>query len=377
MAAIAISSFAQAGDEHPGEPMRGYLFDEGEGGFAEPLEDGVAGVVDPRMQWSPGAFGYPGDFSVDNMHHALGAAVGHVELDEEYDLLEEYTFSIWLHLNPAVEGDGYWGSNQGEIFLSAFPGGDEMKMNRAGFFNMPTGEQATFSAHLGGSTWYDPSNYVGGTPLTDYPPAAATAPYRGWHHFCYVYREFPIDGFSNWLYWDGQLMGTPQFGATIPPAADWSRTWPTQLLFNGLALGGDVSSNPWGHAGSWWGGFDEFAFYDRALNENEVRWLSNNSLIDTVAPRGSRFRRGDVNDDSQRDVSDVVSVLLHLFAGRPGPSCVDSMDGNDDGVIDVSDAVYLLDVLFGGDAVPLHPARGCGEDPTDDGLSCAASSSAC
>ena len=209
----------------------------------------------------------------------LGAPLGHVRLDEEYVISGSGTISLWIQLNPAVNGDSFWGAHRGEVILSAFPGADEMKINRAGFFNMPTGEQATFSAHMGGSTWYTPTNYIGGTPARNYPaPGGNNTPYRGWHHLAYVYSEDPIGGLSNWLYWDGELMRLPRFGATVPPAADWTRTWSAPLIYNGIALGGDVSSNPWGHVTDWGGSIDEFAFYQRALSPEEVLWLAGNSI---------------------------------------------------------------------------------------------------
>ena len=278
----------RAQELNPGPPDRAYLFDEGRGTEAAPRYEGVIGSVGSLMNWRPGAFGYEGDFCVSNIHRPLGAPLGHVRLDEEYVISGSGTISLWIQLNPAVNGDAFWGAHQGEVILSAFPGADEMKINRAGFFNMPTGEQATFSAHMGGSTWYTPSNYIGGTPPRNYPaPGGNNTPYRGWHHLVYVYSEDSTGGLSNWLYWDGELMRLP--GAAVPPAGDWTRTWSAPLIYNGIALGGDVSSNPWGHVTDWGGSIDEFAFYQHALSPGEVLWLARNSIRDLIIPAGGPF----------------------------------------------------------------------------------------
>jgi hypothetical protein len=82
------------------------------------------------------------------------------------------------------------------------------------------------------------------------------------------------------------------------------------------------------------------------------------------------FRRGDVDGDEDKDITDAMVVLLHLFQGGEPPTCQDAEDGNDDGKIDLGDAVYLLNRLFlGGQRFPV-PSLHCGLDPTDDDLDC-------
>ena len=424
----------EAQELNPGPPDRAYLFDEGKGSETAPLGEGVPGSVGSRMRWSPGAFGYEGDFSVSNIHRPLGEPLGHVRLAEEYVIQGEGTISLWIQLNPAVNGDSFWGAHQGEVLMSAIPGGDEMKINRSGFFNMPTGEQATFSAHMGGSTWYTPSNYIGGTPPRNYPaPGGNNTPYRGWHHLAYVYSADPIAGTSNWLYWDGELMRRPRFGATVPPAANWSRTWSEPLIYNGIALGGDVSSNRWGHVTDWGGGIDEFAFYERALSPDEILWLSENSIRNTVNPdvdcpadegldtdsdglpdhcdtdddgdgildtedncpvnpnpgqednngdgigdtcqAPALFLRGDSNGDASIGLSDAIHTLNYLFLGGSSPGCFAAADSNADGSIDISDASNTLSFLFLG-GVRLQAPTSCGrsELESDQDLGCLAES---
>lgn len=81
------------------------------------------------------------------------------------------------------------------------------------------------------------------------------------------------------------------------------------------------------------------------------------------------FIRGDVNDDGSRDISDGISILLHLFSGAETPPCGKAADANDSGVVDISDAVAVFSFLFlGGEVLPAPEV--CGPDPTPDGLSC-------
>ena len=117
---------------NPGPPIRAYLFDEGNGASAAPLGEGVTGDVGALLRWRPGAFGYEGDFCVSSIHRPLGQPLGHVRLAEEYVLSGSGTISLWIELNPAINGDAFWGAHRGEVLLSAFPGADEMKINRSG-----------------------------------------------------------------------------------------------------------------------------------------------------------------------------------------------------------------------------------------------------
>ena len=82
------------------------------------------------------------------------------------------------------------------------------------------------------------------------------------------------------------------------------------------------------------------------------------------------FKRGDSNVDSFLDVSDVAFTLRSLFTGGVSAPCDDAADSNDDGTIDIADPVYTLFHLFLGTPEPPAPGRGCGVDPTEDGLRC-------
>ena len=95
----------------------------------------------------------------------------------------------------------------------------------------------------------------------------------------------------------------------------------------------------------------------------------------SIAPT---FRRGEINGDSEIDLSDAIAYLGCLFLGRRDcGDCDDAGDVNDDGSMDVSDAVRLLGTLFGGGAPTPAPVTECGDDPTADSLTCRVSSPSC
>ncbi|MGE3164589.1 MAG: hypothetical protein AB7O52_06770 [Planctomycetota bacterium] len=87
----------------------------------------------------------------------------------------------------------------------------------------------------------------------------------------------------------------------------------------------------------------------------------------------SPFLRGDTNADGSVNIADAVTELSYLFGGAP-LSCADAADANDDGQLDLADVVFLLSYTVGGGSQPLPPPGGgsCGQDPTPDGLGCAA-----
>ncbi|MBI4584524.1 MAG: hypothetical protein HY717_10950 [Planctomycetes bacterium] len=93
-------------------------------------------------------------------------------------------------------------------------------------------------------------------------------------------------------------------------------------------------------------------------------------LIRSVTPP-ALFTRGDANADGQMDISDAVVLLLHLFAGRPAPSCSKSADVNDDGELEIGDAIHALSYLFLTGETPAPPFGACGADTTPDALACA------
>lgn len=89
----------------------------------------------------------------------------------------------------------------------------------------------------------------------------------------------------------------------------------------------------------------------------------------SAAPRP--FRRGDVNKDGVRDITDPIGILGALFQGLPGiGGCPDAADSNDDGSVDISDAVHKLISLFLGTVPVPGPVDEEKQDPTADLLIC-------
>ena len=82
------------------------------------------------------------------------------------------------------------------------------------------------------------------------------------------------------------------------------------------------------------------------------------------------FRRGDCNVDATLNISDAISLLVHLFGGGATPDCPDACDFSDDGVLDLGDVISELGYIFGGGAPPMAPGLTCGSDPTSDGINC-------
>ena len=83
------------------------------------------------------------------------------------------------------------------------------------------------------------------------------------------------------------------------------------------------------------------------------------------------FLRGDSNGDGILDLSDPVNTLEVLFVGHGQLLCDDAADANDDGAVDISDATNTLLFLFvGGEPPPSPGPAACGQDPTNDALSC-------
>ena len=80
---------------------------------------------------------------------------------------------------------------------------------------------------------------------------------------------------------------------------------------------------------------------------------------------GITLLNGDMNGDMQRDVSDGVFLLTHLFRGGPAPvpmatcdddpALIENGDTNGDATVDVSDAIRLFGWLYLGGAAPVEP----------------------
>ena len=80
------------------------------------------------------------------------------------------------------------------------------------------------------------------------------------------------------------------------------------------------------------------------------------------------FKRGDANGDQQVDVSDVVSVINHLYLGGSLTGNPDAADADDNGHVEVTDAVVIISDLFLGTSAIASPFPEDGVDPTPDSI---------
>jgi predicted alpha-1,6-mannanase (GH76 family) len=135
--------------------------------------------------------------------------------------------------------------------------------------------------------------------------------------------------------------------ATFPAAEAWTtRSWKAVLPSGSI----QVSVSFRGQAGS-------------------AEPIEIDSLV--IQPVASPFIRGDANGDGATDIGDAIFVLCSHFAAGPSPTCEKAADANDDGLMGISDPLFLLEYLFlDGPSLPT-PQAACGDDPTDDELTCA------
>ncbi len=84
-----------------------------------------------------------------------------------------------------------------------------------------------------------------------------------------------------------------------------------------------------------------------------------------------RFVRGDADVNRTHDVTDVLTILQHLFLQQPERlDCEDAADANDDGAVNLTDALSILFYLYEGGPLISEPVLACGKDPTADDLGC-------
>lgn len=110
------------------------------------------------------------------------------------------------------------------------------------------------------------------------------------------------------------------------------------------------------------------------IDEGSVDDTNGNGIPDECeSSPPPRFRRGDCNDDGDRNLSDATCVLSWLFGGHAEPGCPAALNTNGDDVVDLADPVLLLNFLFAGGPPPVAPFPECGPGmlPADKALGCA------
>ena len=92
---------------------------------------------------------------------------------------------------------------------------------------------------------------------------------------------------------------------------------------------------------------------------------------DTEDELMSTFRRGDVNADGSLNLSDSLGILNFMFREfAPAVECDKAFDVNDDGNLSIGDPIFHLSYLFTEGSEPAAPFGKCGEDLTEDDLTC-------
>ncbi len=83
------------------------------------------------------------------------------------------------------------------------------------------------------------------------------------------------------------------------------------------------------------------------------------------------FKRGDVDGNGVLEITDAINNLAYQFLGTFSPPCLDSCDFDDNGKIELTDPIGNLSHQFLGTVPPALPGNEvCGEDPTEDELTC-------
>ena len=90
-------------------------------------------------------------------------------------------------------------------------------------------------------------------------------------------------------------------------------------------------------------------------------------------PQGPVLERGDADSDGRISITDAITVLRFLFTDGAAPGCLKAADSDDDGGLSITDAVRILGYLFRGDEALPAPFGECGQDPSEDNLSCESS----
>lgn len=156
-------------------------------------------------------------------------------------------------------------------------------------------------------------------------------------------------GANSYVIWRNVPDGAPP--ATLPES-DY-----IVGIFQDNDSGGDVIVTSWEFGGV-------------AANRSQLASLYLSALVTSRS-----FIRGDCNQDNQRDLADVITLLNTLFSNLQAytPSCIEACDGNDDGQLNIADPIALLQWLFGSPSVPLPYPQVCGPDITPSPLDCSAS----
>jgi hypothetical protein len=141
----------------------------------------------------------------------------------------------------------------------------------------------------------------------------------------------------------------------------WSATWETldgPVAFDGWYVGRSINQTP------------EGGFLVAGSVDVDGDDAFDGFLLKLGREDSTLFMRGDTNMDGELDIADGVVSVLWLFGTSFWPACLDAMDANDDGQFNISDTITVLMHLFCGYGPLPEPFRACGPDPTLDDLDC-------
>ncbi len=92
------------------------------------------------------------------------------------------------------------------------------------------------------------------------------------------------------------------------------------------------------------------------------------AIIETTQPV---FIRGEIDQNSGREITDAINLFLFLFVGGVSLQCEEAADVDNDEQLTITDGILLLKWLFLGETPPADPGPNkCGPDPDDNHLGC-------
>ena len=307
----------------------------------------VGGTTGVLAQDLVAYFEFDGDFcdsSGNDLHGTpLGAAT--IVFDDERDSdvlsLDGIDSTVSLGNSPLFDWNGafsaaFW------MKVESWQGGWDTVLKKESIFSFERNQT------LDELTFYHWPNFRATTVTV---PAG-----KSWHHVAATF-----DGLEQKIYLDGELV------STLENVGDMhTNSAPVYVGSNG--------SSRYFH-----GFMDELQIYDLALSADDVYDLSEDIPVDPVdpvdpedPPTSRPFVRGDVDNNGQVNLTDVIFNLNFLFLGGDEPSCFDAGDADNNGIVQLTDGIFLLNYLFLVGSPPPEPHEECGSDPDEpaDDLGC-------
>lgn len=83
-----------------------------------------------------------------------------------------------------------------------------------------------------------------------------------------------------------------------------------------------------------------------------------------VSLPGTRYIRGDADENGTLEMTDAINLLGWLFLGGEEPLCMDAANANGSSDVNIADPVYILQFLYAGGPPPPYPFPECGATPS-------------